>query len=114
MNEHQRGQAKKFGVDIIDMREWQAGARPVLNGPVYLSVDMDVLDPAFAPGVSHPEPGGISTREVLQLIQGIEVPIIGADIVECNPKCDFSNMTAMVAAKCVKEIAGKMIRNNRI
>jgi arginase family enzyme len=70
---------------------------------------MDVLDPAFAPGVSHQEPGGLSTRDVLQIIQGIHSPIVGADIVEFNPKRDPSDITAMAAAKFLKEIAARMI-----
>lgn len=112
MNSHQRKQAGRFGVEVIDMREWQHGVNITFNAPIYLSLDLDVLDPAFAPGVSHHEPGGLSTREVIKLIQDIDVPIIGADIVEFNPKRDVFDMTAMVAAKFVKEIGGKMIENN--
>jgi arginase len=107
---HQREQAVRFGVETIDMRAWMDGARPTLDGPVYLSMDMDALDPAFAPGVSHWEPGGLSTREVLSIIDRIQTPIIGADVVECNPSRDPSGLTAMVAAKIVKEIAGVMLR----
>jgi arginase family enzyme len=84
-----------------------------LRTPVYLSVDLDGLDPAHAPGVSHREPGGLSTRQVLNLIHSIEQPIVAADIVEYNPRCDFGNMTALVAAKLLKEIAGMMMRNRR-
>jgi arginase family enzyme len=51
------------------------------KNPIYLSIDLDVLDPAFAPGVSHHEPGGMSTRRLIDLIQGLQVPIAGADIV---------------------------------
>ena len=70
---------------------------------------MDALDPAFAPGVSHHEPGGLSTRDVLTVIQNIDAPVIGADIVEFNPLRDPSGMTAMVAAKLLKELAAKMM-----
>ncbi len=83
-----------------------------LEGPVYLSLDMDVLDPAYAPGVSHHEPGGMSTRMVLRLIQSIDQPIVGADIVEYNPDRDVNAMTAAVAAKLLKEIAGVMLRQS--
>lgn len=69
---------------------------------------MDVLDPAFAPGISHYEPGGLSTRDVIHIIQGISVPVVGADIVEYNPVRDLHNMTAMVAYKFFKEIIAKM------
>ena len=81
-----------------------------LRTPVYLSVDIDALDPAFAPGVSHREPGGLSTRQVIDLIHRIDQPIVAADVVEFNPRCDISNQTALVAAKLVKEIAGVMLR----
>lgn len=67
-------------------------------------------DPAYAPGVSHREPGGLSTRQVINLIQMIEQPIVGADIVEFNPRCDISNLTAIVAAKLVKEIGEMMVK----
>ena len=71
---------------------------------------MDVLDPAFAPGISHHEPGGFSTRQAIQVIQGINAPVIvGADIVEFNPLRDLNGMTAMACAKILKELAGKML-----
>jgi len=109
LNPHQRRQTKKFGVEVIEMKDWHPECVSDIAGPVYLSLDMDVLDPAFAPGVSHHEPGGLSTRDVIQLIHSIPGPIVGADIVEYNPKRDLVNITAMAAAKFLKEIAGKMI-----
>jgi arginase len=109
MNDHQRVQADRFGADIIDMRMWEAGQRPVAEGPVYLSIDLDGLDPAFAPGVSHREPGGLSVREVLTLIHQIPGTLVGADVVEYNPRQDLGGVTATVAAKLVKEIAGRMM-----
>lgn len=113
MNPHQRAQAEKFGVDVIEMRRWQAGFELVLDGPIYLSLDMDVLDPAFAPGVSHHEPGGFSTREVLQIIQSLTAPLVGADLVEFNPTRDPAGITAAVAAKLLKEIVACMLANRR-
>jgi agmatinase len=109
LNGHQRSQADRFGVEIIDMRAWCSGARPEVSGPVYLSLDIDALDPAFAPGVSHWEPGGLTVRDVIGLVQGIEGPLIGADVVEYNPRRDTSGVTAYVAAKLVKEIACRMV-----
>jgi agmatinase len=109
LNEHQRAQADRFGVDIIDMRGWAAGMRPEVRGDVYLSVDLDALDPAFAPGVSHWEPGGLTVRDVITLIQGIQGTLIGADVVEYNPTRDPTGVTAFVAAKLVKEIASRML-----
>lgn len=114
LNEHQRAQAARFGVEIIQMRsglEAALTAVRALAGPVYLSLDLDVLDPAFAPGVAHPEPGGLSTRELLALLQAIPSGrLVGADVVELNPVNDIRDLTARVAAKCVKEIAGSMLR----
>lgn len=109
MNPHQHAQAGRFGVEVIDMRAWQSGIQLAFQGPLYLSVDMDALDPAFAPGVSHHEPGGLSTREVVGLIQGLGPSIVGADIVELNPKRDVVDVTAMTAAKLLKEIAARML-----
>jgi len=105
---HQRAQADRFGVEVIDMRAWVAGVRPVIDEPVYISVDLDGLDPAYAPGVSHWEPGGLTTREVLTMIQQCAGHIVGADVVELNPHRDESGRTAMVAAKIVKELASAM------
>jgi len=109
MNDRQRNQAERFAVEIIDMRAWLAGTRPEVSGAVYLSIDLDGLDPAFAPGVSHREPGGLSTRDVLALAQGIKGNLVGADVVEYNPRQDLGGVTAVVAAKIVKEIAGRML-----
>lgn len=112
LSKHQAAQADKFGVEIIQMKDFDSNQLPKFENPIYLSLDIDGLDPAFAPGVSHHEPGGLSTREVLGIIQNINVPIIGADIVEYNPTRDSQGMTAMVSAKLFKEIAAK-IRNSR-
>ena len=109
LNPHQQAQVERFGVEVIEMKDWQPNLRFVFDGPVYLSLDLDALDPAFAPGVSHHEPGGFSTREVLSIIQHLDAPLVGADIVEFNPVRDPVGITAMVAAKFVKEIAAKML-----
>ena len=109
LNPHQRKQAQRFGVEIIDMQNLHKAGAIQWENPIYLSIDLDVLDPAFAPGVSHYEPGGMSTRQVIDLIQGLPVPIAGADIVEFNPKRDPQEITAMVAVKILKEVAARMI-----
>jgi arginase len=109
MNAQQRSQADRFGVEVIDMRAWVAGARPKVDGAVYLSIDLDGLDPAYAPGVSHREPGGLSVREVLTLVQDTGGNLVGADVVEYNPRQDVGGVTAIVAAKIVKEVAGRML-----
>ena len=109
MNHHQQAQADRFGVEVIDMRAWQTGMRPSVDGLVYISIDLDGLDPAFAPGVSHRDPGGLTVREVIGLVQRTGGHLVGADIVEYNPRQDLGGMTAIVAAKLVKELAGRML-----
>jgi arginase len=109
MNGHQREQAERFGVEVIEMKDLNSHLQLTFNTPVYVSVDMDAFDPAFAPGVSHREPGGLSTRQVIEIIQSVNAPVIGADIVEFNPKMDPTGMTAVVCAKILKELASKML-----
>ncbi len=101
---HQRAQADEFNVEIIEMKDFNQDRLPKFEVPVYISLDMDAFDPAFAPGVSHQESGGLSPRQVLHLIQSLKVPVIGADIVEYNPDNDINGITAALAAKFMKEI----------
>jgi agmatinase len=108
MNGHQREQANRFAVEVFEMRGLPAYAKLKATGPIYISFDMDVLDPAFAPGVSHREPGGMSVREAIAHLHAIEGDIVGADVVEFNPTRDLDGITATVTAKIVKEILGKM------
>jgi len=108
-NTHQREQANRFDVKVIEMKDFSMDFISQLEGPIYISLDIDVLDPAFAPGISHHEPGGMTTRDLLSIIQSINVPIIGADIVELNPIRDVDNRTAMIAYKLLKELISKMI-----
>ena len=113
VNDHHRDQFKRFGVEVVEAAECRERMRFDIKTPVYISLDIDAFDPAYAPGVSHREPGGLSTRQVIDLIQSIEQPIVAADIVEYNPRCDISNQTALVAAKLLKEIAGMMLKTAR-
>jgi agmatinase len=106
---HQREQADRLGVEVFDMRHWRDGLPLVFGMPVYLSVDLDVIEPGLAPGVSHREPGGLTVRQVLDVIQSLEAPLAGADLVELNPLNDASGLSAAVAAKLVKEIAARML-----
>ncbi len=94
------------------MRAFAPDRVPIPDGPLYISIDMDALDPAFAPGVSHHEPGGLSVRDILAVLDRVPGPLIGADIVEYNPARDVNGMTAVVAAKLVKEIAALAARGN--
>lgn len=113
VNDHHRAQFARFGVEVVEARHCRDGLRFAFDTPVYVSLDLDALDPAHAPGVSHREPGGLTVRQVLDLVQSIGRPIVGADIVEYNPRCDISNQTAIVAAKLLKEIAGMMVCTHR-
>jgi arginase len=112
INAHQRKQAARFGVEVVEMRDLPARNKLKLAGPVYISFDVDVLDPAFAPGVSHREPGGMSVRDAISHLHAITGNIVGADLAEYNPKQDVSQLTAMVCAKILKEILGKMIASH--
>jgi len=74
---------------------------------VYVSIDLDGLDPAYAPGVSNPEAGGISSRQLLRYLYALrDTPIRGFDIVELCPQYDPSGITAVVAAKFLAELCG--------
>lgn len=108
LNQHQKEQAKLFGVKIIEMKDYQLDFVNQLKGPLYISLDLDGFDPSVAPGVSHHEPGGFSARQVLEIIHSIKVPVVGADVVELNPRRDPIEMTAMLAAKMLKELFGLM------
>ena len=112
LNQGQRAQIERFGVETHEMKSLDINSiGRDFEGPVYISCDIDALDPAYAPGVSHHEPGGLSVRDILSIIQRLPNRIVGADIVEYNPALDINDMTAMVAAKLLKEIAGRMLLN---
>lgn len=108
---HLVAQAARFGVESYGMDRWRDAPIEDLPGPLYVSIDLDGLDPAFAPGVAHPEPGGLSTRDVVGLLHRIQAPIAGIDIVEYNPLNDHRDLTARVAAKLLKEALAVARRN---
>jgi agmatinase len=75
------------------------------NVPVYISVDVDVLDPAHAPGTGTPEAGGLTSRELLGTLRGLaDLQIIGADVVEVAPAYDHAEMTTVAAAHVIYEL----------
>ena len=84
LNTHQREQVKKFGIEVIEMKDFNIDLSFQFDGPVYISLDIDGLDPAYAPGVSHPEPGGLTTRNIINIIHTLKGNLIGGDIVEYN------------------------------
>jgi len=74
------------------------------DAPMYLSIDIDVLDPAHAPGTGTPEPGGLSSRELMLILRGlVGLPIVGADVVEVAPAYDHAELTALAAANVAYE-----------
>ena len=110
LNTHQREQVKKFGIEVIEMKDFNIDLSFQFDGPVYISLDIDGLDPAYAPGVSHPEPGGLTTRNIINIIHTLKGNLVGGDIVEYNPINDFNNITAITAAKLLKEMIGKILK----
>jgi arginase len=105
-----RAKALKAGVRMVEMKDIHDPLHLRFGNPVYISFDLDALDPAFAPGVSHHEPGGLTTRQALQAIQSLKGRIAGLDIVELNPTRDPSAITAAAAFKILKETAGRIVR----
>ena len=76
---------------------------------MYISVDIDVLDPAFAPGTGTPEMGGLSSRELLQLLRALNgLNVVGADLVEVAPAYDHADITSLAGATVVYDLIGLM------
>ncbi len=106
---HQRDQARRFGVEVIEMKDWRDDRKLEFDMPVYLSLDLDVIEPGMAPGISHREPGGLTVRQALAVIHSLNVTVVGADFVEFNPTVDQTGVTAAVSAKLVRELAARML-----
>ncbi|HEY9241001.1 MAG TPA: agmatinase [Streptosporangiaceae bacterium] len=98
------------GVDeAVDRIRERVGSRPV-----YLSVDIDVLDPAHAPGTGTPEPGGLTSRELQFILRGLDgLNLAGADVVEVSPPYDHAELTALAAANVAYEILSLLAREAR-
>ncbi len=111
MNAHNRQQARKYGVEVIEMKDWNDHIRFTIDSPAYLSFDLDAIDPGFAPGLSHHEPGGFTTRQAIALIQNLPPVFVGMDLVELNPTRDINGVTAMLAAKLFKEMLDLLLRS---
>ena len=108
INPVQKAQINKYGVKVISPSNLHDLKNTLPDGPTYLTIDLDGLDPAYAPGVSHHEPGGLSVRDVINIIADLPGPLIGGDIVELNPGRDLNDMTAAVALKLLKEMVGRI------
>lgn len=104
---------RKYGVRMIEMKDFSPNIELDFAHPLYISFDMDALDPAFAPGVSHHEPGGLSTRQVIDVIHSLKAQIVGLDVVELNPDRDFCAITADAAVKIIMEVLGKIVAIRR-
>jgi arginase family enzyme len=109
-----RAKASKHRIRMIEMKDIGEALSLDFSNPLYVSFDMDVLDPAFAPGVAHHEPGGLSTRQALSILHALDAEIVGLDVVEVNPDRDPSGITAAAAVKIIMEVVGKIIIRNRL
>ena len=112
-----------MGFSIVSSREMDdIGARGVVerirervgDAPVYLSIDIDVLDPGFAPGTGTPEPGGLTSRELLAIVRGLDgANVVGGDVVEVAPAYDHAEITALAAANLAYEYCSLFARARR-
>ncbi len=109
----QRKKGLKHRVRMIEMKDIKDGLFLKFRNPLYISFDMDSLDPAYAPGVSHHEPGGLSTRQAVSILQALEARVVGLDVVELNAERDVKGITAAAAVKVIKEVLGKIIIQER-
>ena len=92
-----------------DLREHLSDIVDAFDGPLYLSLDMDAIDPAFAPGVGTPEPFGMTPYEVLQVLNFLSDRLVGFDCVETCPPADNGN-TAALAARLVRHALGAVVK----
>jgi arginase len=109
-NRHQREQAARFGVEVVGWDDFSPARVPIPDAPLYVTIDLDGLDPAFAPAVWHPEPGGLSIRDIVGVLARIRCRVVGGDVVELNPSGDIGDTTAIAAVKLMKEMAAAMAR----
>jgi agmatinase len=104
------GQVFEMGIPaVINTIQDTVGTRPV-----YISLDIDAVDPAFAPGTGTPEVGGLSSYQMLQLVRGLQgLNLVGFDLVEVNPPYDHSEITAILAANLIFEFLSLLALNKR-
>lgn len=120
MNASQMPQLERYRdrIHIFHARDLNSALPQLLHipadAPVYLTVDLDGFDPAFAPGVSHPVPGGLTPRQMLNFIQHSNWKLVGMDAVEVNPDLDVNNQTAILAARVLHEGMGYAARQRVI
>ena len=101
---------ERIGIDGVVARIRER----VGDAPLYLSIDIDVLDPAHAPGTGTPEAGGLTSRELLGILRGLAgLPLIGADVVEVAPAYDHAEITSVAAAHVCYELLALMLLGKR-
>jgi agmatinase len=105
--------AREHGIQMISSEEFhQSGLRPVQkilkrfgNRPTYLTLDIDVVDPAFAPGTGTPQVGGLSSAQILELVRSLKgINLVGCDLVEVSPPYDNGEITSLLAANLMFEM----------
>jgi len=106
-------QVDKFGWDFVMNGVMSDAADKVEH--LYITIDMDVFDPAYAPGTGTPEPGGLSSRQLLDAVRRIcyELPVVGMDVVEVAPPYDHADITAILGNRVVLEALSAMARRQR-
>ncbi len=111
----------RFGFEIVSSSDiHRHGCASVVEGlrqriqdaPLYISVDIDVLDPAHAPGTGTPEPGGMTSRELLEILRGLRgLNIVGADVVEVSPEYDHAQLSGLAASHVAYDIISLLAEN---
>ena len=112
INPHQRNQAERFGVEMIEMKDYEFSKIPEITGPLYLSIDLDGIDPAYAPGLGTPEPFGLTARDVRTAVRTLAPYSMAFDIVEIAPEYD-SGQTAMLGAKLMREFIASHAKSSK-
>ena len=112
---------RRFGFGIVTSSDvFRQGVDEVVarlrdrigNRPLYVSVDIDVLDPAHAPGTGTPEAGGITSRELLEILRGLRgLNLVGADVVEVAPAYDTAEITGVAASHVAYDLVSLMADN---
>jgi agmatinase len=105
--------ARKHKIEIVTSEEFHQGGTKLVkkhleklrNRPVYVTLDIDVVDPAFAPGTGTPQVGGLSSAQVLELVRGLKgLNLVGCDLVEVSPPYDNGEITSLLAANLIYEL----------
>ncbi len=112
-SEHDFDFAHQHRIQIVTAEEFHRGGinlvkralRKLRNRPTYITLDIDVVDPAFAPGTGTPQVGGLSSAQILDLVRALEgLPIVGCDLVEVSPPYDNGEITSLLAANLLYEL----------